>query len=157
MIDGWLEDLKPGYSIEKENEMLEFASQQYHHLYLALKKIDDRFYFLRPSCYLKFRRDGEKNGLFEPIIISWSSKWARINTMAEFDRKTGKIRDFIAERDIHSLDWATTKEIREDWQDMIKFSCQRVYNACCEAIRQEKENIKKAKQKEIREAALKYE
>ena len=156
MIDGWLEDLKPGYSIEKENEMLEFASQQYHRLYLALKKIDDRFYFLRPSCYLKFREE-DKNGLFHPIIISWSSKWARINTNVDFDSKTGKIWDFSAERDYHNLEWATTKEIREDWQEMIKFSCQHVYNACCEALRQEKENIKKAKQREIREAAAQYE
>lgn len=156
MTDGWLEDLKPGYPIEKEYEMQKYATEQYHRLYLALKKIDDRFYFLHPSCYLKFR-DGEKNSLFHPIIISWSSKWARINTDVEYDRKTGKIHDFNAERDFHDVEWATTKEIREDWQDMINDSCQHVYNACCKAIRQEKENIKLAKQREIREAATKYE
>lgn len=156
MIDGWLEDLKPGYPIEKEHEMQEYATEQYHRLYLALKKIDDRFYFLRPSCYLKFR-DGEKNSLFHPIIISWSSKWARINAEVAYDRKTGKIHDFNAERGFHDVEWATTKEIREDWKSMINHSCQHVYNACCEAIRQEKENIKLAKQREIREAAAQYE
>jgi len=156
MTDGWLEDLKPGYPIEKEHEMQEYATAQYHRLYLALKKIDDRFYFLRPSCYLKFR-DGEKNSLFHPIIISWSSKWARINVDVEYDRKTGKIHDFNAERDFHDVEWATTKEIREDWKSMIDYSCQHVYNACREAIRQEKENIKLAKQRVIREAAAKYE
>jgi len=156
MSDGLLEDLKPGYSIEKEYEMQEYATEQYHRLYLALKKIDDRFYFLRTSCYLKFK-DGEKNSLFHPIIISWSSKWARINAEVEYDRKTGKIHDFNAERYFHDVEWATAKEIREDWQDMINHSCQHVYNVCCEAIRQEKENIKLAKQREIREAAAKYE
>lgn len=157
MIDEWLEDLKPGYTKEKECEMLEYATEQYHRLYLALKKIDDRFYFLRPSCYLQFRKGDSDLSLFNPIIISWSSKWAHINTKVEFSKTIGKIVGFNADQDIHILDWATTKEIRKDWQDVINFSCQRVYNACCEAIRQEKENIKLAKQREIREAAAQYE
>lgn len=156
MSDAWLEDLKPGYPIKKELEMQEYATEQYHRLYLALKKIDDRFYFLRTSCYLKFK-DGEKDSLFYPIIISWSSKWAHINAEVEYDRETGKIHDFNAERDFHDVEWATTKEIREDWKSVIYHSCQHVYNACCKAIRQEKENIKLAKQRAIREAAAQYE
>lgn len=155
MIDGWLDDLKPGYTIEKECEMLEYATAEYHRLCLALRKIDDRFYFMRSSCYLKFRKD-ETFGFFNPTIISWSSKWAHICTKVDFDSKTGKICDFCGEHDVYNIDWATTKEIRKDWQEMIKNSCQRVYNACCEAIRQEKENIKLAKQREIREAAAQY-
>ena len=157
MIDGWLEDLKPGYTIEKECEMQEYATAQYHRLYLNLKKIDDRFFFMRTSCYLRFKDNEDRSTSFYPIIISWSSKWARLQTKAEFDSKTGKIRDFNAAHDAQNLfDWATTKEIRKDWKELINLSCQRVYDACCEAIRLEKENIKLAKQREIREAAAQY-
>lgn len=156
MLDKWLEDLKPGYTLEQEHEMLEYATTQFHRLYLNLKKIDDRFYFLRTSCYLKFKKDDSELSLFNPIIISWSSKWAHINTKVEFSNSTGQILDFNADHGIHLLDWADAKEIRPDWKELINHSCQRVYDACLEAIRQEKEKMKLAKQRKIREAAAQY-
>lgn len=157
MTDEWLESLKPGYTLEQECKMLEYATEHFHRLCLNLKKIDNRFYFLRTSCYLRFLDSEGRASPFGPIIISWSTKWARFQTKAEYDSKTGKIRDFYTDQDFHNLEWATAKEIRPDWKEMIKLSCQRVYNACCEAIRIEKEKIKLAKQIEIREAAVQYE